>query len=40
MEEKKHTFRFTAGNVEKEYLYGDPLRLRQVLVNILNNSVK
>ena len=40
MEEKKHTFHFTAGAVEEEYLYGDPLRIRQILVNILNNSVK
>jgi len=40
MAQKGHTFRFDIGNIFQEDLYGDPLRLRQVYVNIINNAVK
>ncbi|MBR0131087.1 MAG: response regulator, partial [Firmicutes bacterium] len=39
-EQKNHEFRFSTGEIFEETLYGDPLRIRQILVNILNNSVK
>ena len=39
-EKKGQTLRFELGNVVFESLYGDPLRLRQIYVNIINNSVK
>ena len=40
MEQKHHTFRFEIGDILWEGLYGDPLRLRQIFVNIINNAVK
>ena len=35
-----HQFLFDTGNILEEDLYGDPLRLRQIYVNIITNSVK
>ena len=40
MGQKRHTFHFEIGDILREDLYGDPLRLRQVFVNIINNAVK
>ncbi|MCR4633574.1 MAG: response regulator [Erysipelotrichaceae bacterium] len=40
MEAKKHEFIATIGDIFHEELYGDIQRLRQIYVNILNNSVK
>ena len=40
MEKKNHTFTFSAGDMPKETLSGDPMRLRQIYVNIINNAVK
>ncbi len=40
IEQKKHTFRLAVGEIFAENLCGDPLRLRQIFVNILNNAVK
>ena len=40
MEAKKHEFITTIGDIFHEELYGDIQRLRQIYVNILNNSVK
>lgn len=39
-EKKGQTLNFRIGNVAYESLYGDSLRLRQIYVNIINNSVK
>ena len=39
-EQKHHALRFRAGDIACESLYGDALRLRQIYVNIINNSVK
>ena len=39
-EQKKHELRFTTGEIVYESLYGDVTRLRQIFVNIINNSVK
>ena len=39
-EQKKHALRFDVGDILYEGLYGDPLRLRQIYVNIVNNAVK
>ncbi|MBD5149725.1 MAG: hypothetical protein HDT18_05010 [Oscillibacter sp.] len=39
-EQKKHRLTFEIGEVPEESLIGDPLRLRQILVNIINNAVK
>ncbi len=39
-EKKQHIFTFEASDIERESLYGDPLRLRQIYVNIINNAVK
>ncbi|HOP57300.1 MAG TPA: transporter substrate-binding domain-containing protein [Bacillota bacterium] len=38
--EKKLGFRFTKGNGVPVWLFGDPKRLEQILINILNNAVK
>lgn len=40
VEQRHHSFRFDADNIFAEGLYGDPLRLRQIYVNIISNSVK
>jgi len=40
VEEKKHTLKVSAKNLEHEAVIGDSLHLRQVIVNILGNSVK
>ncbi|MBR4462526.1 MAG: response regulator [Erysipelotrichaceae bacterium] len=40
MAEKQHHFTFKTDNILYESLYGDTLRLRQIFVNIINNSVK
>ncbi len=40
IEQKKHRFRFEIGEVSAESLYGDPLRLRQIFVNIVSNAIK
>ena len=40
MADKKHSFDLKVGSIDAEYIYGDALRIRQVLVNIINNSVK
>ncbi len=40
IEEKGHDFAFRVGDIGVEELYGDTLRLRQIYVNIINNSVK
>ncbi len=40
MEEKHHHFIFQTDDILYESLYGDTLRLRQIFVNIINNSVK
>ena len=38
--QKKQSFRFEIGDILEECLVGDPLRLRQILVNITGNAVK
>ena len=40
MQQKGHTFIFETDNISYESLYGDIQRLRQIYVNIINNSVK
>lgn len=37
---KGHNFAFHIGEIDYENLYGDILHLRQIFVNIINNSVK
>jgi len=37
---KGHHFVFRTENIAVEGLYGDALRLRQIMVNIINNSIK
>ena len=39
-EQRHHSFLFETNDILYESLYGDTLRLRQVLVNIINNAVK
>ena len=38
--QKGHTFLFNTSSILEEYLTGDPLRLRQIMVNIISNAVK
>jgi len=38
--EKRQEFRLEIGHIRQEVLAGDPLRLRQIMVNIINNAVK
>ena len=38
--QKGQALRFEIGEIYEESLTGDPLRLRQILVNIINNAVK
>lgn len=40
VQEKKHTLRIYPLEVQQEYVLGDMMRLQQVFVNILGNSVK
>ena len=37
---KGHSFLFTAGDMPEETLLGDPMRLRQIFVNIISNAIK
>ncbi len=39
-EQKGHTLTMDIEDISQENLMGDPLRLRQILVNIINNAVK
>ena len=38
--QKNHTLLFRSGDIPRENLYGDPLRLRQIYMNIVSNAVK
>ena len=38
--QRRHSFTFRVGEILAEELYGDPTRLRQIFVNIINNAVK
>ena len=38
--QKKQAFKIEIGRIEEEDLIGDPLHLRQILVNIIGNAVK
>lgn len=38
--QKKHTLQIQIGTIYEENLIGDPLRLRQILVNIIGNAIK
>ncbi len=40
MEEKGHMFSLKTGEAAYEVCFGDPLRLRQIFVNIISNAVK
>jgi len=38
--QKNQNFQIEIGRIYEEYLCGDPLRLRQILVNIIGNAIK
>lgn len=38
--EKKHTLKIDIGQIYEESFLGDSLRLRQILVNVINNAIK
>ena len=40
IKEKNIDFNFRIGQMEKEYLYADQLRLNQIYINILSNAIK
>ena len=40
VEEKKLQFQTRADSISHAYFYGDPLRINQILINILGNAVK
>ena len=40
MESRKHDFQLHLGQIEAESFLGDPLRIRQILVNVLSNAAK
>jgi len=40
IKEKNIEFNFRIGQMEKEYLYADQLRLNQIYINILSNAIK
>ena len=40
IEQKGHRYTLSTENIAAESFYGDSLRIRQILVNILNNAVK
>ena len=40
VKEKNIDFNFRVNRIEKEYLYADQLRLNQIYINILSNSIK
>ena len=40
MESRGHTFRLVPEQIQAERFFGDPLRIRQILVNILSNAAK
>ena len=40
VKEKNIEFDFRIGNMEKEYIYADQLRLNQICINILSNAIK
>ncbi len=37
---KNHTFTFSVGDVPEEVLCGDPMRIKQIYVNIISNAIK
>lgn len=39
-DERKQHFEVSLGGVDVEWLYGDPLRLNQILLNLLSNATK
>lgn len=37
---KNHTFTFSVGDIPEEVLCGDPMRIKQIYVNIISNAIK